>query len=247
MAWESDYVWVTGDEFPFTKSQVNRAGERIRHAAERREDPSEDDLHLLNVFRAWHSPVLNGLQLRLGSMIAGLNPALPPGTSIAGRPLKTRQAIIAKLVRERSRLSRIQDVAGTRIVVPTLEHQERVLEHILTEFASESPAVKDTRAAGDELGYRALHVVVTLDGRYAEIQLRTAAQATWAQSVEILDEQEKSDLKHGVGPEDRLEFLKRLSDQLRRVDIGDATLGDSLIAVGLVGLIGYIENRKGTT
>jgi hypothetical protein len=246
MPWDAEYVWVTGEEFPYTRSQINRAGERIRHASARGEAPSPDDVQLLNVFRAWHSPILNALQFRLGSMMAALGGALPPGTSIAGRPLKTRQAIISKLVRERSRLSRMQDIAGTRIVVPNLDHQDLVLERTLSEFAAESPSIKDTRADGDELGYRALHVIVTLDGRYAEIQLRTAAQAIWAQAVEILDEQEKTDLKHGDGAPDRLEFLKRLSDQLRRVDTGEATLGDTLIAAGIAGLIGYMQN-KGTT
>jgi ppGpp synthetase/RelA/SpoT-type nucleotidyltranferase len=199
---------------------------------------------VLDLYRSWHSPILTRLQSRLGGVLHDLEDAVSPATSLVGRPLKTRSAIVAKLVREKSRLARIQDIAGTRIVVPTLAEQDAVLTAALAQFGSDASVVKDTRKDGDALGYRALHVVVQMDGRLAEIQIRTATQASWAQIVEILDEQGKTDLKHGNGPAETLEWLRQASDALRRVDLGEAKLSDALVALGLGGIVSLMQNRK---
>jgi ppGpp synthetase/RelA/SpoT-type nucleotidyltranferase len=161
--------------------------------------------------------------------------------TIAGRPLKTREAIIAKLVREKSRLNRIQDIAGARVVVPNLDTQEAVLQLVLTEFSDSNAVVaKDTRETSDELGYRGLHVVVELNGRFAEIQIRTALQGLWAQVVEKLDETGGTDLKHGSGPSQTLEWLKDFSERLNRVEHGEkadmGTAAASLVAIALVSI-----------
>lgn len=215
-------MWVTGDEPP-TPSQLKKAGDRIRRAVEGGGAPSNKDLQLLDVLRSWHGAIHKELQFRLGSAISRESASLPSkDVVITGRPLKTPQAIIAKLVREKSRLNRIQDIAGARIVVPDMATQEAVLQVTLREFAENSPVIaNDTREAADNLGYRGLHVVVLIAGRYAEIQIRTGLQGLWAQVVEKLDETAGSDLKHGSGPEDTLEWLKAFSERLQRVERGE--------------------------
>jgi hypothetical protein len=62
--------------------------------------------------------------------------------------------------------------------------------------------------------------------------------------VEILDEQGKTDLKHGNGPAETLEWLRSASDQLRRVDVGEAKLADALVALGLGGIVTFMQNRR---
>lgn len=81
--------------------------------------------------------------------------------------------------------------------------------------------MRDTRERPDQYGYRAVHVVVTLEERFVEIQIRTVAQNAWAQIVEKLDEVRGSDLKHGRGPADWLEWLHELGDELRKRDLGE--------------------------
>lgn len=136
-----------------TTKQVNKAGDRIRKAAERREAPREDDLALLDEFRAWHYPTLRHVQDRLSRLLhrkLGLGPeALFPVTA---RPLKTRQAIVAKLVREKTRLATMQDIAGTRVVVPGLERQEAVVAAILREFKRCEPVVSKLSGGGRQVG-----------------------------------------------------------------------------------------------
>jgi ppGpp synthetase/RelA/SpoT-type nucleotidyltranferase len=147
---------------------------------------------------------------------------LDPATYfIGGRPLKTVEAITAKLVRGKTRLHKMQDIAGTRIVVPTLEAQEIVMGIVLAMFgAREGVVAKDTREKGDQWGYRAVHIVARLDGRLAEVQVRTKNQDSWAQVVESIDRSHRWDLKHGIGPTDWIEWLITLSDALRERDLG---------------------------
>jgi hypothetical protein len=124
-------------------------------------------------------------------------------------------------VRNKMRLSKMQDIAGTRVVVPALDVQEVVTTIVLALFADKDCDVaKDTRAGGNDFGYRAVHVVATLDGRFAEVQIRTVLQDVWAQLVERTDKTLDTDLKHGDGPAEWLEWLLELSDALRQRDLG---------------------------
>ena len=142
----------------------------------------------------------------------------------------------------------MQDIAGTRVVVPDLRAQELALEATLLEFDAQEPRVKDTRVEGDANGYRGLHVIVLLEGRYAEIQLRTPQQALWAQFVETLDETAGTDLKHGDGPDDVRAWLKQFSERLGRVERGEEKLETELAMQSLLAMIistvGELSKRR---
>jgi Region found in RelA / SpoT proteins len=213
--------WKPGEPFPWTTSQVNRAGDRIRRAARDGASISDRDREILSDYRAWHYPALRHGQERLKRLFhkkIGIEPAI---IDVGARPLKTEAAITAKLVREQTRLSRIQDIAGSRITVPTLAVQDAAIEIVMNHFGKCSPRIaRDSREVADQYGYRASHLVVTLDRRFVEIQIRTVAQNAWAQIVESVDEVLGSDLKHGRGPADWLEWFHDLSDELRKRDLG---------------------------
>lgn len=206
---------------PFTTSGINKVGERLRKATVAGIGFREDDLVALDRFRLWHQPTLERVQREVVETFherAGIDEDTLP---ITGRPLKTREAIIAKLVRSKTRLATMQDIAGTRITVPGVESQRVIADVVLAAFADHGAKVeRDTVDTGDKYGYRAIHVVVTLDERHAEIQIRTRVQDAWAQLVENLDRARGWDLKHGRGPEDWIEWLIGLSDALRERDLG---------------------------
>lgn len=216
MTWKAEHTWVTGEEFPFTEAQVRRAGDRIRRATVKSEDPLEADLDLLDLYRSSHYPALRHVQARLVGLFHR-SQADPQVLPITARPLKTREAVIAKLVRERTRLNKIHDIAGARIVVPTRKIQDIVVEVIMSKLGDLKPTIaKDNRDGADDHGYRAVHVVVTTfhDGigeRPAEIQVRTKPQDAWAQIVEALDAVLPSDLKHGHGPAEYKAWLLEVS------------------------------------
>ena len=131
--------------------------------------------------------------------------------------LRTSEAILAKLKRMPTSLTGMQDVAGTRVVVDALTAQDRTLSVITGLFPEEVVGIKDQRIEPDMHGYRGIHVIVKVDGRLAEIQIRTLWQDRWAQVVERMDAaavdttlamprfrtienvRQEIDLKHGVG------------------------------------------------
>ena len=137
-----------GDEFPYSNKQVNRAGDRIRRARARGEVAADADLALLKEYRALHFPVLRQVQERL-SRLLHKKLGLPEGAfPVTARPLKTEAAIIDKLVREKTRLSTMQDIAGTRAVVPALDFQERVLAEVVGQFKNCHLEYRRTREKG---------------------------------------------------------------------------------------------------
>jgi hypothetical protein len=219
MAWKTEHTWVVGETFPYSTKQVNKAGDRLRKAQTRGEGLPENDLVILDIFRSWHGPTLRAIQARLGEIKDERGDV--GAYSIGGRPQKTIGAILSKLVRERTRLWTMQDIAGARIVVPSPGAQTHALSQVVSVFDAERPRVtKDCREQPDQYGYRAIHVVVEMADRFAEIQIRTQPQQSFAQIVEKADEIMGFDLKHGQGPADWLEWLHGLSDELRKADLG---------------------------
>lgn len=122
---------------------------------------------------------------------------------IAGRT-KTRRTLSDKLRRTPGeKLPSIHDVAGVRLVADvTLLEQDLLSDVIIQSFAehpqaSRQPRVIDRRSEPQH-GYRALHMVVYLEGRPIEIQLRTAWQHSWAQLMELIGDRWGREPRYGL-------------------------------------------------
>jgi hypothetical protein len=209
------------DAFPHSRSSIDRAGKTIRHAVrDRKEEPPEACLELVDEFRVWHLPTVQWTQNDLVDFFhrtVGLPEERFPITS----RLKTSPAIVKKLYRSSTALSRMQDIAGARIVLPDLEVQEAVSDDVITLLSESVIDVKIQIDEPDQYGYRAIHVIGYRDQRYFEVQVRTFNQDRWAQIVERIDSNFGHDLKHGRGPATWLEWLHALSDELRKADLGE--------------------------
>ena len=164
-------------------SQLNKLGERLRKG-----QPSDDDLRALELFRLSFARACEQVFHELSEM----------GFIPSSRPAKTTASIIAKLNRERSRLSKMQDIAGCRVEVDDVVEQDRVVENIVAKF---SGALVYDRRQKPSHGYRAIHVVVNIHGFLVEIQVRTLLQHGWASTVERLADTIDLDIKYGGGPE----------------------------------------------
>lgn len=207
---------------PYSQSQLRAAGKRMRRSTAGGAGLSDVDRTILSTYRAWHYPALREAQERLErafhKKLAITNPLI---VDVTARPLRTEDAIVAKLTRERTSLGRMQDIAGARIVVATIDLQDLVVGYVMRMFQHCDPRIaKDTREKADRNGYRAVHVVITLKDRLVEIQIRTLGQDPWAQIVEKADSIFGWDLKHGHGPAEWLEWLQEFSDELRKRDLG---------------------------
>jgi putative GTP pyrophosphokinase len=185
-----------------SKSQLDKLGEQLRTV----DAPSPPQIAVYDEYRASHDPALAEVQARV---------ARASDLESSGR-LKTLESTVAKLRRQRIRLSQIADIAGCRIVVPVARDQDAVLEDMASEFPDGQ--VKDYRIEPQH-GYRAVHVLAqAANGLFVEIQIRTEAQDRWANLSEALAKQLDMGIKYGVGPEDVQRHLSSLSDALALLD-----------------------------
>jgi hypothetical protein len=221
-----------------SRSEVDRAGERIRADVRSGVTPREADLEIVEQYRAEFIPLTLAMHDQLRALEAHLRERFEQSgvdvgaasplvssfiLSAAARP-KTAAAIVAKLVRGRTRLSQMQDIAGGRIVVPLPGIQDTFRDGLLEahrQLAAAEAHVTDTRAEGDALGYRGLHVVLRAVRYPVEIQIRTPAEQLWAQVVEGVDRRFGWDLKHGNGPPEWRQWLYDLSQELARLQAGE--------------------------
>ncbi len=163
--------------------QLDEFGDRLRVS-----DPTAEDLELLGQVRSLYAGPLAEVTRVLVDL--GLEP---------GGRLKTTGTLIDKLRRiPGMQLSRIQDVAGVRIVAEmTREEQDGLVERITARF--DDCKVKDRRAE-PSYGYRAVHVIVRVQGGPVEIQVRTHLQDLWAQIVERLADAWGRGIRYGEPP-----------------------------------------------
>lgn len=184
-----------------TKSQVDRLGERLTQGP-----VSDAELRLLDEYRRSFGPAYDAVVKAIRRQVR---------FATTGRRAKTTTSIIAKLQREHTRLSQIQDIAGCRIVVADTAEQERALTALLAAF----PAAKvHDRRKDPSHGYRALHVIARADDKPVEIQVRTKLQHLWAEISESLSDLLDPGLKYGTGPEAALELLQHSSRLIERFE-----------------------------
>ena len=165
-------------------NQIDELGRRLRDA----EPPSEGDLRLFEQLLGEHAEALdkvNGALSRLG---------------LQGHPrMKSTDMTREKLRREKLSLRGIHDLAGTRVVKRmTLDEQDEIVEQIRSGCPGASPPI-DRRAVPNN-GYRAVHVVCQVDGRWVEIQIRTFYQDTWAQLMEKMGDWYGRQIRYGELP-----------------------------------------------
>lgn len=158
---------------PVSRTQFNKLGERLAAA----EAVSDEDYELLKQALGAYEEAQLAVLRRLGEL----------GFTATGRT-KSTGTLIDKLRRHRTRLSTMQDLAGARLVVEgSRPAQDDAVAEIVRGFstAGKAPEVDDRRSEPSS-GYRAVHVIVTVDGLPVEIQVRTGLQDLWAQAYERL-------------------------------------------------------------
>lgn len=114
--------------------------------------------------------------------------------------LKRYDSIVAKLVRDKARLSEIQDIAGCRAVLPDLRTVGVVAACIEGARKMTVEGVRDYNENPHAGGYRALHLWCRRDDFKVEVQLRTGRQQQWAELVEEWDTTLGTDIKHELAP-----------------------------------------------
>ncbi|MFE1850351.1 hypothetical protein [Streptomyces sp. NPDC059489] len=182
-----------------SNSAVQKLGKRLELPAA----VSEEDLTLLEDLLVDYSELLTAAR----GVVDELCDIVDWPLGVTHR-LKTTDTLIQKLQRAKARgsstnLARIQDIAGIRVSGRlTLAEQDQLGGMVVERFERQGHkcSVKDRRE-DPMVGYRAVHVIVSVGGRFVEIQIRTVGQDLWANVFERLADIFGRGIRYGEPPE----------------------------------------------
>lgn len=147
--------------------------------------------------------------------------------------LKNTHTIVEKLKRDSTRLNKMQDVGGIRIIMSSNNHdeQDEIGNLIQSETSMKNIEVFDRRSEPSS-GYRAVHIVGEVEGSLLEVQVRTELQHSWAQVFERLADIWGREIRYGKLPvnapfkigkiqSNRHEVYFYMKDLSKRIDEGE--------------------------
>ena len=173
--------------WPISKSALDRLGVRMAAA----EQIAAADLEQFQVVEAICAETANLMVEHLSDL----------GYSAAPRA-KTIGTLVDKLLRQHTRLSQVQDLAGVRFVVTNRLAQDEAVTAVsqMCQTLGYRFKVDDLRD-DPSYGYRAVHVIAFVGQVPVEIQIRTELQDSWAQIVEFQGERWGRGIRYGNDPE----------------------------------------------
>lgn len=186
-----------------SKSQIDKLGDRLRKGT-----PREGDDEMLFALLESRRQVLSAVVERLRTI------QLPDGTRLEpSSRVKTIGTLLEKLQREKGGLSSINDLVGARVVVGESRRiQDMVRDRLLQEFPG---ARAIDRRVTPSSGYRAVHVVVSIEDAKVEVQVRTTLQHQWAETYERAADKFGREIRYGrMTPESQemVEAMRGISD-----------------------------------
>ena len=213
-----------------SKKELNRISKRIVENTD-----TIEDLQKLSDFRAEHSKIIKSFVWSLRSIINNKKIKLSNRNRIIiSQRLKRLPSIIGKLKRfPELRLSRMQDLAGARIILPNIKDTEEVANYLKNKVYKQKDKnnfwfvrEKNSLLEPKEDGYRSIHQIFKyqgkkesqLEGYQIELQIRTRLQHQWATSVEIIDSIKQQSLKTGGGDAYYREFFKLSSKLMEYIE-----------------------------
>ena len=199
-----------------SKSTANRLGKDLRNLIEKNQEPSDEQINLLQNYRTSFKDDLS-VVVSIVSEIAQIG-----GTdSITAFRVKRIESILSKIKREPTmQLGNMGDIAGCRIILYRDDNINTVISQLQLRFNVIS--INNYIDRPKEDGYNGYHVYIESPinpKRKLEIQIRTKETHIWSSLVEIIDHVYNLKLKEGEKHEDLQEFLFYLSKK-KKLDIG---------------------------
>ena len=158
-------------------NQIDKLGKRLQ--CDTQDINRQKDLELLEEFRQTYRNVADRIYQLINETLNDHQDKL----TVVERKRKTKNSIIEKLCRlQNSKLSRMQDIAGCRIVVNGGSLLAKEINNKLIDAFKQ----KDIKLKSDnrnKYGYKAIHLIAKCDQKFYEIQLRTYAQDIFGQTL----------------------------------------------------------------
>ncbi|MBT1162945.1 hypothetical protein [Bifidobacterium sp. SO1] len=178
---------------PWSKSKLKALRNVIVTGGEETESLSYMDLYY------WYFQALSVITTTIGDIdLTGLDLS---EVHLSSR-VKTVTTLRDKLIRlPNMQITSIHDLMGARFAADmTLDTQDRIVERIVDHFGEDHATVSDIRR-NPHSGYRAVHVILRLNGVFAEIQVRTLMQDLWANCFEELGDRVGRAIRYDGEPE----------------------------------------------
>jgi ppGpp synthetase/RelA/SpoT-type nucleotidyltranferase len=139
--------------------------------------------------------------------------------------LKRKPQILRKLKRFSVRLSQLQDIGGTRVIVEQNKDVEELVNFLKNKFQTSKDLkvvrLTDYRGEGrEDSGYRAYHLILEREGYKMELQIRSKIQHYWAETIERSSIIYGHHLKELEGHSDVIQYFKKLSDLFYEIEAG---------------------------
>ncbi|MFW5846761.1 MAG: (p)ppGpp synthetase [Nanoarchaeota archaeon] len=216
----------------YSKSKVDWAGEVLssrvsvkekNHFKKKQED-QELALDILDNWRAIHRYPMHIFKKRLKRVAEKMHK-----DAFVAQRLKRLPSIITKLQREyyeqtgKMKLSRMQDIAGCRAVMPTIKLARELYEkeYLQGNIKHKKVNEKDYIKIPKEDGYRSIHLVYRYNsdkpkkqgynGLLVEIQIRSKLQHLWATAIETVDLFTRQAIKSNEGRQEWKDFFRLVS------------------------------------
>ncbi|MFH0837557.1 MAG: RelA/SpoT domain-containing protein, partial [Candidatus Aenigmatarchaeota archaeon] len=199
------------------------------------ESPSEEEmneaLEILDNWRASHRYPMHVFKKRLKNVSEKIDK-----DSLAVQRLKRLPSILKKLTRRyygnkpTMKLSQMQDIAGCRAVMPTVELARKLYKegYIRSDIKHKRVNEKDYITNPKKDGYRSIHLIYKYNsdkegkkdynGLLVEIQIRSKLQHLWATAIETADFFTGQAIKSNEGQKEWMDFFKLVSSSFAMIE-----------------------------
>lgn len=186
-------------DLPYSRNQIVGAGKLLSGRVQL-SDEAREAFRIAHAWRSAHVEPMHRLRQQLSGRARGTG-------SVTAARLKRMQSIRRKLARGPHTLLQMQDIAGCRIIVPTMVDVARLVERYRSDPVHYAIGREQDHIARPKPdGYRSHHMILKptlVDGeagrQQVEVQFRTRLQHAWATAVEAVGLVRGEDLKGGDG------------------------------------------------
>jgi ppGpp synthetase/RelA/SpoT-type nucleotidyltranferase len=195
-----------------SKTEIDKAGNILKDKESYSDAEIANAEKTLTYWRTIHSSVITDFHSDLKKRVININK-----NAVIVQRIKRTESIIRKLNRiSGMRLSRMQDIAGVRVIVNSIDEVYLLMDNLLhAEFLHEFKNKKDYIQEPKDSGYRGIHIIYKYNnqsekdanGLYIEIQIRTKLQHIWATAVETMSTFLGTHLKFNEGQQKWLKYF----------------------------------------